>query len=396
MAETTYLLSPEMRLLQGDAFEPRTKDKMGNPMVVKNGPNAGQPTQSYILTCGIKKDDPAAMPYLKQIATLAAKAWPRFFPNGVKEEPPMMGCVHPVFALKIQDGDGLDGDGKPNRVKEGHAGHWIVKFSQPSAPKAYQSGKYAELERLDIEANKHMRGMLKCGYYVRVNAGISSNENDTRPGMYLNPNMVEVTRAPPGSEITSGPDASTVFAGGGGPVIAHSPTVGLQMTGAYQYEALKTAGWTDEAMIAAGHATRPAPPPPAPPVSAPSAPASAHVMLPAAGRFAYEEMIAGGWTDATLISNGMMAAPVVSPVPPSGVTLPPPPGAPTPGASTIPVVPAPPGATQSPSNAPLYNGFMAPPARVMLPAAQGATYEQLKEKGWTEAQMIEHGLMRPN
>ena len=36
-----------------------------------------------------------------------------------------------------------------------------------------------------------------------------------------------------------------------------------------------------------------------------------------------------------------------------------------------------------------------PPARVMLPAAQGASYEQMLAAGWTDALLIQHGMMKP-
>jgi hypothetical protein len=35
------------------------------------------------------------------------------------------------------------------------------------------------------------------------------------------------------------------------------------------------------------------------------------------------------------------------------------------------------------------------PARVMLPAAQGATYEALIGAGWTDALLVQHGMMQP-
>jgi hypothetical protein len=34
------------------------------------------------------------------------------------------------------------------------------------------------------------------------------------------------------------------------------------------------------------------------------------------------------------------------------------------------------------------------PQRVMLPAAQGATYEQLLAVGWTDVTLIQHGMMQ--
>ncbi len=38
---------------------------------------------------------------------------------------------------------------------------------------------------------------------------------------------------------------------------------------------------------------------------------------------------------------------------------------------------------------------MAEPTKVMTPAAQGVTYDAYKAAGWTDAQLLEHGLMQP-
>lgn len=65
------------------------------------------------------------------------------------------------------------------------------------------------------------------------------------------------------------------------------------------------------------------------------------------------------------------AAPVAPPVPPVA-----PPVTPNPGFLTPPVPPV-------------------APARVMLPAANGATYEQLIGAGWTDALLVQHGMMAP-
>lgn len=75
------------------------------------------------------------------------------------------------------------------------------------------------------------------------------------------------------------------------------------------YDAHRAAGWTDaqlhaNGMVDAGPA---APVAPAAPPAAPPAPPG-RTMLPAAGGATYEAMIAAGWTDATLVAQGMMAA----------------------------------------------------------------------------------------
>ena len=64
------------------------------------------------------------------------------------------------------------------------------------------------------------------------------------------------------------------------------------------------------------------------------------------------------------------AAPTATVVTPNVSFAPPVPGAP------VPPVPA------------------APPARVMLPAANGATYDAMKAAGWTDEQLVQHGMMQ--
>lgn len=377
--------SPEGRLVQGDAFEMNTKDKTGAPRVVKTGPNAGQPAPQAVLVVAFAKTDPAWPAFERRIKSKAAEDFPQLFPRAAAGD---FTPSHPNFSFKIQDGDGFDGDGKPNNVKEGHAGHWIVKFTSGFVPKVFNKGHYAPQEQVFKVAGQPAPGPRR-GDYVRISGTIEGNDDVARPAVYVNVSLVEFSR--PGIEIVSGPSAETAF-GGSGTTIDHSPTPGLIMLNGQSYEAFKAAGWTDDAMVQAGHATRPAPvtPPPPPALPAPAA----HIMLPAAQGVPYEQYTAAGWTDATLVSAGYMAAP---PVPPSVVTPPPPPGVPTPPA--LPPVPAPP-ATPSPSNPPPppYTGYMqaAPvPARQMTPAAQGQTYEAMIAAGWTDAMLIQHGMMVP-
>lgn len=62
------------------------------------------------------------------------------------------------------------------------------------------------------------------------------------------------------------------------------------------------------------------------PVPAPAAIpyTGARVMTPLAGQYTYEQYIAQGWTDATLIAGGLMQAPVAAPPPPAAAPPPPP------------------------------------------------------------------------
>lgn len=342
MAQNLRLTGPRGRFVQGDAFEAQTKDQQGNPLTIKTGPNTGQLTKRWFMAVAYRKDDPQALPYIMQLAQFAAQQWPAYFPNGVQPTPPLFGCTHPRFALKIVDGDGVDDNGKPNREKPGFAGHWVVKYSTAAAaPGIWQEPNFDEMARVNDPR------MLPRGYFVRINHGTQSNENEQRPGLYVNLDKVAICADQNGAEIIqSGPTAAEAF-GGGGPVISTSYTVsapapaGLIAAPGVDLDAYRRAGWTDEQLVQHGHATRAAP------------------------------------------------APLPAPTP----TAPPP--APTPAVSTPPpAVPAP--VTPSPSSPPPapYAGFI-PGARVMLPAANGQTYEAMIAAGWTDALLVQHGMMAP-
>lgn len=325
----TLLTSPTGRFVQGDCFDAQTKDQQGNPLTIKTGPNAGQPTQAWIINVAHRKDDPATLPYLMQLRDLAKAAWPAFF-TAPNNSPPLFGCSHPKFALKIMDGDGIDDNGKPNAQKPGMAGCWIVKYkTSAGAPKVFNAGQYDAMDQLQDKR------AFPRGSKVRVRVNIESNKNDTRPGMYLNPNMVSIEAVATGADIiVSGEDAadafgaSSVAAGGTYAGVSQATTTpppppgasGPIMLNGADYNQFKAAGWTDEQMIAAGHMQAPtaAPPPPPPATTTPPPPpysgymqtdtggAPAGWKMSPAANGSYEALKAVGWTDDTLKQHGMM------------------------------------------------------------------------------------------
>lgn len=102
------------------------------------------------------------------------------------------------------------------------------------------------------------------------------------------------------------------------------------------------------------------------------------IMIGKAEGFTYESLIKIGWTDASLIEEGMMQAP--TPTRPPGPSTPPKPSGPK----------GPP----KPSTSPASTGSETAP-RVMLPAANGQTYEHWSGMGMTDQMMINAGLMAP-
>ena len=272
------LTSPRGRLVQGDAFEPQTKDQNGAPLTIKTGPNAGQLTQKWFMAVAFQKDDPTTLPYLQKMAEHARTCWPAYFAAFNANTPPLFGCSHPRFSIKIMDGDGLDDNGKSNAAKDGFAGCYVVKYSTSiKAPGVWQEPNFDDMAQItDPRA-------LPCGYYVRVLHTVSSNENDQRPGMYVNLDKVAISADQAGAAVIQrGTSAADAFGGAGGatPPPTTPPAVPAPVT-----------------------------PPPPPHSGYMDAAPAGPVMLPAAGGATYDAMKAAGWTDDMLIQHGMMQAP---------------------------------------------------------------------------------------
>ena len=99
------ILFPPGRAVQGDFYKPRDKDATGAPLVVKNGPNKGQPRVDYYFAVAIPKTpgvthwaseahpDPRIGDWGARIWNFGHTAWP----NGQAQRPD--------FAWKIEDGD---------------------------------------------------------------------------------------------------------------------------------------------------------------------------------------------------------------------------------------------------------------------------------------------------
>lgn len=195
MSEAKQILTPVGRIVAGDCFKGQDKDADGNPRTIKSGPNAGQPTKQYFVALAIAKSD-AAWPALEaQIKAAAREGHPtQFGPDG--------NPLRPDFAFKIVDGDSQVPNMKGTKPcdKAGYAGHWVLSFSSNFAPECYTKGG---AERITDPS------MIKRGYYVRIAGSVKGNDSTSKPGVYLNHNMIELCGH--GDEINSGPDASSVF-----------------------------------------------------------------------------------------------------------------------------------------------------------------------------------------
>ncbi|MCH9712732.1 MAG: DUF2815 family protein [Proteobacteria bacterium] len=195
--DTIPFLTPVGRLVSGDVFKAITTDANGNPLLVKSGPNAGQPTQNYSFGVAFEKNN---VEYAELWAIIEAEAkacFPQYFDASGN-------CILPTFSWKITDGDSQVPNTKQIKPcdREGYPGHWVVFFSGSFAPKLYTAGGASIIT--DPEA-------IKKGYYVRVSGSVVGNENAQKPGVYVNHSMVELIGY--GEEISSGPDGAAVFGG---------------------------------------------------------------------------------------------------------------------------------------------------------------------------------------
>lgn len=338
MAEN--FLSPELRLVQGDCFVGQDKNMQGQPHKDK----AGNPLTKWFVSCAGRKGDVAVEAFKAKIEAFARVALPQFF-NGTQ-------CLHPKFSMKIVDGDGVDDNGKANATKPGFAGHWVFKFGSNYAPRCFQAGKWTPADQLQIIGGINP---IPRGDYVKIAGSMDGNADPMKPGVYVNLGMVEWQRL--GERIITGPDAAAIFGGHAAPAPVAGyvappslPAVAVSYQVAPAYAAqghtldtLRASGQTDAAMVAAGWivavsapspvvmapppmpAPAPAPAPlpvaPHPGILAPLPPAGSAPMPPAPAQTAsaapgfrmanpagpaYAGYIAQGWTDATLVQNGLM------------------------------------------------------------------------------------------
>lgn len=197
MSESINFTTPVGRLVGGDLFKAETKDAKGNPLVIKNGADAGQPTQRYNFGLAIAKNSPEWPELQEKIHNAGKSGFPQYFDaNGQ--------CVKPDFAFKITDGDSTvpNTSGKTPASREGYPGHWVIWFSGSFAPKVYDT----EINQL-TDPNS-----VKRGYYIRVIGSVAPNGSgsDMNPGVFMNYSMVQLCGY--GPVIETGPDPKAAFA----------------------------------------------------------------------------------------------------------------------------------------------------------------------------------------
>ncbi len=218
MAQFTFV-TPVARLIHGHPLKQnvRTDEVTKQPALDK----VGQPVKEVYIGIAIPKGPEAdwkETEWGKQIVAAALDA-----ENGYD----LATTKRPDFSFKVVDGD----SDIPN--KAGHApnqdehkrGNWVVHLNTRIPYNCYHVGKYSPLDAIQ-DANA-----IKLGDYVRVNIVAKGNKPSKTPGVYLNPNLLELNR--PGELIVregSGPDAASVFGGASTPVSTPAPVAPAGVT----------------------------------------------------------------------------------------------------------------------------------------------------------------------
>ena len=334
METKVNLVSPVGRIVMGSLYKPNTTDFDGKPLVVKTGPNAGQPRSNYFFALAIPKTGEnhwANVPPNSLGVSWGRRIWEvgnTAFPAAAQRN---------GFAWKIEDGDSVIPNKKGRKPcdNEGWPGHWVLKFSGGFAPKIYkqEGGAYLQVTEPDF---------VKCGYYVEVSFSVDGNGQAGNPGVYLNHSLV-CFRAY-GTEISFGPDvnevgfgqsplpagATLVPAAGSIPMPTAGPQSALPAAGPVpvtpnlgfvqvqppaaqglpalpQYAGMPSPG----ASVAASPspqvaALASATPPSASPSNLPPPPPAGPQMTAKAAGVTREAFLQGGWTDAQLVAQGYM------------------------------------------------------------------------------------------
>ena len=123
----------------------------------------------------------AQTPWGAQVYGQAQADWP----NGEYQRPD--------FSWKIIDGDSTipNKAGKAPVTQEGYPGHWVIKCETYLAgmPHCHPAGNYDAMARIQNPEE------IKPGDYCRIVIDIKGNSPSKSPGIYINPEVFELTRA---------------------------------------------------------------------------------------------------------------------------------------------------------------------------------------------------------
>lgn len=209
------------RLVAGDVVRGKTEDADGRPLLIKNGPNAGQPRTEWYAGLAVPKNpsvpDWKMEPWGQTIMQVARQSFPNMFDA--------QGNLHPnmQFAFKVTDGDSQIPNTKNIKPcdREGWSGHWVIHFANGFAPKLYQ------MLQGDPSAIALQPGIeIKTGYYAEIFGSIvGNNATGNQCGVFINMSMVCLRGY--GPEIQVGPSVEAAgFGQSAAPVGASATPVG--------------------------------------------------------------------------------------------------------------------------------------------------------------------------
>lgn len=326
----TKILFPTGRQVGGDLYTPQTKDLDGRPLVIKSGPNVGQPTVRYWFPVAYRKT-PGVVHFGNEPGW-GQELWAAgctAFPNGQTQLE--------TFSWKVVDGDSTkpgqpsarNPQGKRPCDNEGYPGHWVVSFQSTFAPKIVSADGSAPMIEKDA---------VKPGDFIQVYATVAGNDQIQKPGMFINHSLVSFQGY--GERITWGVDPRSVgFGKGALPPGASAIPIG-------------------QLVVPAALPPGAVPGPPPSPSYAPPSALPPHVRPP---------------------MTAQMPAMAPTAVMPSTSFIRPP------GAGMAPGIP--------PAAAPALPPVRLTPAQRMTAKAAGVPYENFIAQNWTEALMVQHGYM---
>ena len=386
----TFTLPPG-RLVGGSLYKPNTKDAEGNPLVVKNGTNKGQPREDWFVMYAIPKEPGKAhwahTEWGGKIWTIGATAFP-------------IHSQRPDFAWKVIDGDSAipNKNGRIPNQQPGYAGHWVLKISSgfKSPLVVAQNGQWVQ---------QPQENFAQAGDYVQAQVVVDDNGSQQQAGIYINHRLFAFSGH--GERIsTGGIDPNAAGFSMALPAGASAAPMGSGMPLPMAPGAMPTPpvpGMPAMPAMPAAAAAPVAPPP------VPAAPAVPQLVQVPGAAYTIEQCRAGGWTDDQIVAAGhaTRAVPAPAPMPPAmpaapGVApLPPGISAQAPGAPVAPIAPAAP-VIPNPSFPQIPPapgaGIPMPPAAPAAPqltpagAALG-TYESFRSQGWSDEQMRAQGYL---
>lgn len=339
---TAAVRFPLSRIVQGSLYDADDTDIDGKKKVYEAGhAKAGQPKLTYFFAIAVPKTRAAwwEESWGAPILDLGKQSWPA----GQWQQP--------TFAWKIQDGDSTTPNrkGRINARTEGMPGCWIINLSSSIAPKVWEvaNGGFVALPQKDL---------VKCGYYVEVNANLQSNERSSNPGLYINHEHVVYRGGGPGDIISVSTPVSTLGFG-----TAALPA-GVQV--ASLGGSAPTMGVPASTGVPAG------------------VPAGVPGGVPGGVPAGVPGGVPGGVPVSVAANPGFIA-------PPGGGVNP----SAMPGAAGVPAPSSPPAAPAAPSAPVAYVCPAGAPAGYRMANPAGARYEGYRANNWSDAQMIAGGHM---